>query len=292
MDNEFNDHLILNVSEYATLRQIKDAYYEQVRIYHPDSKHFDNILTKQDKVNIIQKINKAYSNLKQKLNIQETDLPQLNIEYEPINISQTIKPTSKIHNILIKEENQYNDEIKNKIDSIKLFNERFNKKFIKKHKLYGEKDPYSIFYKEPKIKNLNLNNINNEFCKFNESNQIVLHSNFNENHNLTELGINYVNDYSGNNNTDIYYSNIQILNELDKNKLDENIFKNQSKKLERDNSNENLNDLLEKKKIEREQKIIPTQKEQDDIEYIKCKINEIELSKKKIYQNQLNLLIN
>ena len=148
MDNEFNDYLILNVSEFATFRQIKNAYYEQVRIYHPDSNHFDNILTKQDKVNIIQKINKAYSNLKQKLNIEEIDLPQLNIEYEPIDVSQTIKPTSKIYNILINEESPIKnktDSTKNKIDSIKLFNEKFNKKFIKKHNLYGEQDPYSIF---------------------------------------------------------------------------------------------------------------------------------------------------
>ena len=62
--------------------------------------------------------------------------------------------------------------------------------------------------------------------------------------------------------------------------------------MERDNSNEDLNNLLEKKIIERQQEIIQTQKEQADIEYIKHKMNEIELSKKNIYQNQLNLLIN
>ena len=117
---------ILGVSKNASFRLIKNAYHDLARIYHPDS-----TLILIPKLSIEEKniafntIQNAYSNIKQKLNITEIDLPKYDLEYENFDIKQ-------------------NDKINNL--------ESFNKEFDKLHSEQSKDEPYSIHYQEPENK--------------------------------------------------------------------------------------------------------------------------------------------
>ena len=121
-----SDYDILGVSKNASFRLIKNAYHDLARIYHPDS-----TLILIPKLSIEEKniafntIQNAYSNIKQKLNITEIDLPKYDLEYENFDIKQ-------------------NDKI-NDLES-------FNKEFDKLHSEQSKDEPYSIHYQEPENK--------------------------------------------------------------------------------------------------------------------------------------------
>jgi curved DNA-binding protein CbpA len=258
---ELSDYEILGISQNATFRQIKNAYYDLARIYHPDSKFSDNYINKKDKQNAIKKINKAYENIKKKMNIIETDLPKEDSKYEPLQIKK-----------IIELENISNDVSINDIN--KNFNNKFNFYFNKFHKEQNKNDPFSIYYIEP-----NDNNKTKFSNKLIETNQIF--------NNQYEFGINYVNNHSSDIFTDIRYTN---------NKIIENENENQNEN-ENENKNENENeksiDTLYENLIKEREKIIKLS--DNEIEFIKNqdKIkNEILKSKKNIYENEQKLLIN
>ena len=121
-----SDYDILGVSKNASFRLIKNAYHDLARIYHPDS-----TLILIPKLSIEEKniafntIKNAYSNIKEKLNITEIDLPKYDLEYENFDIKQ-------------------NDKINNL--------ESFNKEFEKTHSEQSKDEPYSIHYHEPENK--------------------------------------------------------------------------------------------------------------------------------------------
>lgn len=160
-----SDYDILGISSKSNFKTVKDAYYELVKIYHPDSKNLCNLISMKEKKVAITKINNAYENIKKKLNITETDLPQIDIKYNEFKINKILD-----------------------LKSDKDFNQKFNEEFLKIHKLKSQNDPFSIYYKEPEDKNL-------------YSSKLIetpkTHSN------TFEFGINYIHDHSSDKYLDI-----------------------------------------------------------------------------------------
>lgn len=121
-----SDYDILGIYKTSNFRTIKNAYYDLARIYHPDSTLIlVPKLSKEEKTIAFNTIHSAYCNIKEKLNITETDLPQIDLKYEEVNIKQ-------------------NENIKD-IES-------FNKEFEKVHSEQSKYEPYSIHYQEPNDK--------------------------------------------------------------------------------------------------------------------------------------------
>jgi curved DNA-binding protein CbpA len=233
---ELSDYDLLGISPKATFRIVKNAYYELSRIYHPDSSQIIIGMTKKDREIAFQRIQKAYENIKEKMNVVEVDLPETEIEY-------------KVDYIIQKN---------NKIDNEK-FNEKFNKEFENVNKFENIDNPYSIHYKVPDEQKRNL-----------QDSQIVLkESQINKSSNIYEFGINYIEDHS----TDKYYdfNKLQKTNDdiHDNLSYKEIIDKNLNKKLE-DLINERNKSLIisdsDLEFIERQKKV------QQEIEKSKIKV--------------------
>jgi DnaJ-class molecular chaperone len=72
---ELSDYDLLGITPKATFRIVKNAYYELSRIYHPDSSQIIIGMTKKDREIAFQRIQTAYENIKEKMNVVEVDLP-------------------------------------------------------------------------------------------------------------------------------------------------------------------------------------------------------------------------
>jgi preprotein translocase subunit Sec63 len=170
---ELSDYDLLGITPKATFRIVKNAYYDLSRIYHPDSTQIIIGMTKKDREIAFQRIQTAYENIKEKMNVVEVDLPESDIEYK---VDYSIK---KIKEIEILDTNDNN------------FNEKFNKEFEKVNTFENDDNPFSIHYKVPEESKRNL-----------KDSQIILkESGSVKSSNIFEFGINYVEDYS----TDKYY---------------------------------------------------------------------------------------
>jgi len=166
---DLSDYDILGIKSDDDFRTAKNAYYELSKIYHPDS-HF-NQLSKEDKIVSFKIIQKAYSNIKQKLNINEIDAPKHEITYsDDLNI-------------------KFNNDIKNL--------ESFNKKFEENHSKQCEDEPFSIYYKLPEKEK-----------RIDDSKITIKQRDYLNN--KYEFGVNYVSDYTGEYYTDIKYEQESI----------------------------------------------------------------------------------
>ena len=209
---ELSDYDVLGITQHATFRQVKNAYYDLARIYHPDSKYSDKFITKEEKKRAILKLNTAYENIKKKLNVVETDLPKQDCIYQPLQVQKILD----LENLSLDDSNE---EVKD------MFNKKFNQNFEKNHKVQSSNDPYSIFYKEPE----NLQD-RTEF-----STELILPNT--RPTNPFEFGVNYVYDHSSDNYTDIRhleFNNLSSNENNDKNieELYDNLLEERNKKIE------------------------------------------------------------
>lgn len=200
---ELSDYDLLGISSKATFRVVKNAYYELSRIYHPDSTKIIIGMSKEDRQVAFQRIQKAYENIKSKMNVIEVDLPKTDIKYK---VDYTIQK----------------DKINIIYTNNKDFNEKFNKEFEKINILENIDNPYSIHYKVP----TELNDIQQDsqiILKESESNKCI---------NTFELGVNYIEDHS----CEKYYD-FNKLQTIDENKeiqsIKETVDNNLNKKLEK-----------------------------------------------------------
>ena len=177
---ELSDYDILGISPKATFRQVKNAYYELVRLYHPDSNYFSKIINKEEKESAILKLNTAYENIKKKLNITEIDLPKENCDYKPLQVNKTMEINNFDKNIL----------------------EKFNKNFEIAHSYQSADDPFSIYYKEPEKQNQ---------TKY--STELIYSSEYYKIKNPYEFGVNYIYDHSSDIYTDINHIKNENKNE-------------------------------------------------------------------------------
>jgi hypothetical protein len=216
---ELSDYDLLGITPKATFRIVKNAYYELSRIYHPDSTQIIIGMTKKDREIAFQRIQTAYENIKEKMNVVEVDLPESDIEYQ---VDYSIKKIKEIQNIDSSNEN---------------FNEKFNKEFEKVNKFENDDNPFSIHYKIPEESKRNL-----------QDSQIMLkESGSVKSSNIYEFGINYVEDHS----TDKYYdfNKLQISNESNlvnslnfKETVDDNLNKKLDELINKRNESLNMSD--------------------------------------------------
>lgn len=209
---ELSDYEILGITPKATFRQVKNAYYDLARIYHPDSKYSDKFISNDEKKRAILKLNTAYENIKKKMNVVETDLPKQDCIYQPLQVQKILD----VEKLSLEDSNE---EIKDK------FSKKFNLNFEKNHKIQSLNDPYSIFY-------LELENIEDR-TEF--SSELILPNN--RPSNPLEFGVNYVYDHSSDNYTDIRhleYNNpsYNINDESNIDELYDKILQERNKKIE------------------------------------------------------------
>lgn len=172
---ELSDYDILGVTQKSSFRIVKNAYYDLSRIYHPDSPQIIIGMSKEDRLVAFQRIQKAYENIKQKLNVVEIDLPQEEIEY---NDDKFDKP------VILKNNNILEDS---------EFNEKFNAEFEKQFSHENTDNPFSIHYKEPEENKRNLQD-SKIILKSSSSIKTTQHE---------EFGVNYIEDHSCENYLDI-----------------------------------------------------------------------------------------
>ena len=253
---ELSDYDLLGITPKATFRIVKNAYYELSKIYHPDSSQIIIGMTKKDREIAFQRIQTAYQNIKEKMNVVEIDLPQSEIEYK---IDYIIKKTNEIDTIDEKDKN---------------FNEKFNKEFEKINTLENYDNPYSIHYKVPQESKRNL-----------QDSQIILkQSESVKSSNIFEFGINYIDDHSTNKYYD--FNKLQTSEEIkNSNKDSESNLVNSLnfKETIDDNLNKKLDDLINK----RNESLAITDSEMEFIKRQKHIQKEIEESKSKV-QNRRN----
>lgn len=258
---ELSDYDILGIPKDATFRIVKNAYHDLSRVYHPDTVHLSNNrikLTKEERLIAFQRIQKAYENIKKKLNVVEVDLPQTEIKYED---ETTIVKNEELQETL---ENDNNDE----------FNKKFNKLFDKIGSQENSDNPYSIFYKEPDKDKRNL-------C----DSRLALHSaSINKASNIYEFGINYVEDHSSDNYMDIR----KINNEANSSNSEQS----NSIKSIKETVDEDLENKLKKLLNDREENFEMTEKEFNFIQKQKQLRKDIEKSKRRVSEEREIKLLN
>ena len=258
---ELSDYDILGIPKDATFRIVKNAYHDLSRVYHPDTIHlsYNRIkLTKEERLIAFQRIQKAYENIKKKLNVVEVDLPQTEIKYQD---ETTIVKNEELRETL---ENYNNDE----------FNKKFNKLFDKIGSQENSDNPYSIFYKEPDKDKRNL-------C----DSRLALHSaSINKASSVYEFGINYVEDHSSDNYMDIR----KINNEANSSNSE------QSNSIEsiKETVDEDLENKLKKLLNDREENFEMTEKEFNFIQKQKQLRKDIEKSKRRVSEEREIKLLN
>jgi len=248
---ELSDYDLLGITTKATFRIVKNAYYELSRIYHPDSSQIIIGMTKKEREIAFQRIQTAYENIKEKINVVEVDLPESEIEYQ---VDHVIKKTNEI---------DINDE---------NFHEKFNTEFEKVNTFENNDNPYSIHYKVPEESKRNL-----------QDSQIILkESGSIKSSNIFEFGMNYIEDHS----TDKYYD----FNKLQSGKSealesnDSNLVNSLNfKEIIDDNLNKKLEELVNK----RNESLDLTDSEIEFVKRQKRVQKEIEESKSKV-QNRRN----
>uniref|UniRef100_A0A6C0LFG8 J domain-containing protein n=1 Tax=viral metagenome TaxID=1070528 RepID=A0A6C0LFG8_9ZZZZ len=248
---ELSDYDLLGITTKATFRIVKNAYYELSRIYHPDSSQIIIGMTKKEREIAFQRIQTAYENIKEKMNVVEVDLPESEIEYQ---VDHVIKKTNEI---------DINDE---------NFHEKFNTEFEKVNTFENNDNPYSIHYKVPEESKRNL-----------QDSQIILkESGSIKSSNIFEFGMNYIEDHS----TDKYYD----FNKLQSGKSealesnDSNLVNSLNfKEIIDDNLNKKLEELVNK----RNESLDLTDSEIEFVKRQKRVQKEIEESKSKV-QNRRN----
>ena len=254
---ELSDYDILGIPKDATFRIVKNAYHDLSRVYHPDTIHLSNNrikLTKEEYLIAFQRIQKAYENIKKKLNVVEVDLPQTEIKYQD-------------ETTIVK-----NEEL------LKLLPEEFNKKFNKLFDKIGSKEnsdnPYSVFYKEPNKDKRNL-------C---DSRLALRSASINKASSVYEFGINYVEDHS----SDDYMDIRKINNEKNSNNSE------QSNSIEsiKETVDEDLENKFKKLLNDREEYFEMTEKEFNFIEKQKQLRKDIEKSKRKVTEERDKKLLN
>ena len=249
---ELSDYDLLGITPKATFRIVKNAYYELSRIYHPDSSQIIIGMTKKDREIAFQRIQTAYENIKEKMNVVEVDLPESDIEYK---VDYSIK---KIKEIEIDDES---------------FNEKFNKEFEKVNTFENDDNPFSIYYKVPEESKRNLP----------ESKLIIKGHTSYKNNNIHEFGINYIEDHSCENYYDIRHLNNS--SNLESNESNEKI---ESIKEEVDTEfDKKLEELIKMREV----KIEISEDELNFMNRQKRVQREIEESKIKVTENRNKLLI-
>ena len=245
------DYEILGVTGDDNYHTVKRAYYELSRLYHPDYSHnLTKDLSKEEKKIAFEKIKTAYENLKDKLNVVEIDLPKTEHNYSD---DPNVIVSSKLF------------EVKSKC-TYEEFYEQFNNEFEKLHTEENSDNPFSIFYKEPEDSKKNIQN----------SNLLINYSNMYSNKNNTfEFGVNYVEDHSSEN-----YSDIRIQNK-DFYKIKE----------EYEDSDNNLQEKLDKLILERDKNIELNPNELNFIKNQDIISQKIQISKNKIQQERNKLFL-
>ena len=262
---ELTDYDVLGISKDATFRIVKNAYHDLSRVYHPDTIHLSNNrikLTKEEHLIAFQRIQKAYENIKKKLNVVEVDLPQTEIKYED---ETTIVKNKELQETL---------ENDNENDNDNEFNKKFNKLFDKIGSQENSDNPYSVFYKEPDKDKRNL-------C----DSRLTLHSaSINKASSVYEFGINYVEDHS----SDDYMDIRKINNEKNSNNSE------QSNSIEsiKETVDEDLENKLKKLLNDREEKFEMSEKEFNFIQKQKQLRKDIEKSKRRVTEEREIKLLN
>jgi len=245
---ELSDYDLLGITPKATFRIVKNAYYELSRIYHPDSSQIIIGMTKKDREIAFQRIQTAYENIKEKMNVVEVDLPESDIEYK---VDYSIKKIKEIEILDTSDDN---------------FNEKFNKEFEKVNTFENDDNPFSIHYKIPEESKRNL-----------QDSQIILkESGSIKSSNIYEFGVNYVEDHS----TDKYYD----FNKLQNANSESNLVNSLNFK---ETVDDNLNKKLEELINIRNESLDLTDSEIEFIKRQKRVQKEIEESKSKV-QNRRN----
>ena len=171
----------------------------RVYIYHPDSREIIIGMLNEERLIVFQKIQHAYQNIKNAMNVTEVDLPKYIIDYIPDNeveLEDELKEYIKEHEGHEEHEEHEGQKIFLNLNR-DIFDEKFNKIFEKKHSFENEDNPYSIYYNEPTDNNKNI-----------QDSQIILKdSNCCKQNNLYEFGVNYIEDHSCENYSDIRNNN-------------------------------------------------------------------------------------
>lgn len=258
---ELSDYDLLGITPKATFRIVKNAYYELSRIYHPDSTQIIIGMNKKDREIAFQRIQTAYENIKEKMNVVEVDLPESDIEYK---VDYSIKKNNEIQNIDTNDNN---------------FSEKFNKEFEKVNTFENDDNPFSIHYKVPEESKRNL-----------QDSQIILkESGSVKSSNIFEFGVNYVEDHS----TDKYYdfNKLQISNNSNDSNDSNGNGGSESNLVNSLNIKETVDDNLNKKLEElickRNESLNMSESELEFIKRQKRVQKEIEESKSKV-QNRRN----
>lgn len=255
---ELSDYNILGVTSKATFRVVKHAYYELSRIYHPDSPQILIGMTKEERLTAFQRIQKAFENIKEKLNVIEIDLPQEEIDYEDDKFD---KPIIQKNSELIESDNK------------EEFNKKFNIQFEKECKKENMDNPFSLNYSEPEQLERNLP----------ESKLIIKGHTSYKNNNIHEFGINYIEDHSCENYYDIRHLN--NFSNLESNKSNEKI---ESIKEEVDTEfHKKLEELIKMREV----KIEMSEHELNFMNRQKRVQREIEQSKRKVTENRNKLYL-
>ena len=286
---ELSDYDILGITPKATFRIVKHAYYELSRIYHPDSPQILIGMTKEERLVAFQRVQKAYENIKEKLNVVEIDLPQEEIDYEDDKFDKPIIKKNELLDFENKNENEGENDNESETSERKKFNEKFNKVFEKTHSQENTDNPFSLSYSEPPETKRNIQESrliikgHSRNGNGNGNGNGSKGSNFN---NLQEFGINYIEDHSNESYVDIRHlenlnnsSNLINDNQNVLNPIKEEVDKDFNKKLEEliklrdvniEITEEELNFMNRQKRI------------QKDIEESKRKVTE---DRNKLYLN-------
>jgi DnaJ-class molecular chaperone len=266
---ELSDYDILGVSRKCSFREVKNAYHDLSRIYHPDTGNIVIGISKEEKIEAFKKIKQAYENIKSKLNVIEVDLPHNQIFYTAEENDMPNIMNDELFEFTQNQNQNQNQGSNSDEENINdTFKKKFNEIFEKTHKEQTIDDPFSIYYQEPEKEKRNMQNT-----------QLTIQEN-KKNTNEYEFGVNYVEDHSTNSYCDIrHIYNIQEEHIHEENNKVEN---------NREENNDDVESKLEKMLKIREENIELKKEEIEFIERQNKLKEEIQESKNKIYQERNN----